>query len=195
MGWVCSECGFMNEEEAGVCTCGFDKSVFLSSDPAEAESEDGGQLGSDPFGDAFSARDVLPASRSALPSVKEAVTEKLRGRRSSFHPSDRITVKEIGTWKFSFSPSEGRISIGTAALEPFRLDLTVEDFEEILESVYEVTGTRKTFHSLEIMDKDVLELIEFIGEMIDAKRSKTKPSFSPEDVGAITALVNSKLSQ
>ncbi|MEJ2683514.1 MAG: hypothetical protein P8Z71_03845 [Candidatus Sulfobium sp.] len=195
MGWTCPECGFMNAENAVICTCGFDQSVFLSSDSVEAEPENGGGSGNHLFETALPAGDILPAGHSGPSSAEKAVAEKPRTRPSSFHPSDRIMLKEVGHWKVSFSPSERRISIGTAALEPFRLDLTPEDFEEILESVCEITGTRKTLRSLELMDKDVLELIEFVTEMIEAKKSRIRPSFSPQDVDAITALVNSKLSQ
>lgn len=193
MGWTCPECGFMNAEDSVVCTCGFDQSLYLSSHAAEAGAQDG--LGSDPFGAGFSGRDTPAAGSSALSSTKKAIAEKPRTRRASFHPPDRITVKEVGVWKFSFAPSEGKISIWTPALEPFRLDLTLEDFEGVLESVYEVTGMQKTLRGLELKDKDVRELIEFIGDMIDTKRSKISPSFSPEDVGAVTALVNGKLSR
>ncbi|MEJ2695691.1 MAG: hypothetical protein P8013_03495 [Candidatus Sulfobium sp.] len=192
MGWICPECGFTNVEDAALCTCGFDRSVFISSDPAEAESADEERLGVDPFGDSFSVPDIPSASPSS--SVKRAIAEKPRARRSSFHPSDRVTLKEVGTWKFSFSPSEGKISIGTAALDPFRLHLAVEDLEEILESVYEMTGTEKTLRGLKLPDMAVLEIVEFVSEMIDAKRSKIKPPFSPEDVTAIAALINGKLS-
>ncbi len=195
MGWICPECGFMNKVETGVCTCGFDRSVFLSSDLSGAESAGGGQFAIEPFGAASPAGDIFHADLSSQASSKQALEEKPGAKRSSFHPSDRITLREVGRWKFSFSPSDGRISIGTAALEPFRLDLTVEDIEGILDSVYEMTGTQKTVRRLELADKDVLELIDFIGEAIDAKRSKIRPSFSPDDVVVITELVNRKLSQ
>lgn len=195
MGWICPECGFTNAEDVAVCTCGFDHSVFLSADLAEAESNDGEHLVSSHFGVASAAGDVTPAGRSASSSANRAVAEKVRPVRSSFHPPDRITVREVGSWKFSFSPSEEKISIGTDALEPFRLDLAVKDFEEILEKIYEMSGTRKTVRGVELMDKDVLELVEFIVEMIDSKRSKIRPSFSPEDVGIIATIINGKLSQ
>lgn len=194
MGWICPECGLMNAGEDTTCSCGFDQAVFLSSGPAAAEPENGGRLGNNPFEETISVQDIA-GGVTVKSSGKKTVAEPPRTKRSSFHPSDQITLKEIGTWRFSLSPSEKKISIGTAALEPFRLDLTVEDMENILEAVYEVTGTRKTLRSLELMDKDILELIEFIVEMTDAKRSKIRPSFSPEDMGAIAALVNGKLSQ
>jgi hypothetical protein len=187
MGWICPECGFMNTVETAVCTCGFDRSVFLSS-------EGGGQFDGDQFVAASPAGDIFHADLSPQASSKQA-PEGTLAKKSTFHSSDRITLREVGRWKFFFSPSDGRISIGTAALEPFRLDLTVEDFEGILDSVYEVTGTQKTVRRLELADRDVLEIIDFIGEAIDAKRSKIRPSFSPDDVGVITALVNRKLSQ
>ncbi len=195
MGWICPECGFMNTVETGVCTCGFDRSVFLSSDLSGAESEGGGRFDSDAFGAASPAGGIFHADLASQSSSRQALEEKPGAKKSAFHSSDRITLREVGRWKFSFSPSDGKISIGTAALEPFRLDLTVEDFEGILDLIYEMTGTQKTFRRLELADKDVLELIDFIGEAIDSKRSKIRPSFSPDDVGVITALVNRKLSQ
>lgn len=194
MGWTCPECGFMNAEEAPVCTCGFEQSGFLSADCVEAEPENGEGAASHIFETTISAEEILSARPSGPSSAEKAVAEKPRTRQSSFHPPDRVMLKEVGHWKISFSPGERRISIGTAALDPFRLDLTIEDFEEILETVCEIAGTRKTLRSLELADKDVLELIEFVTEMVEAKKSRMRPSFSPEDVNAITSLVNSKLS-
>lgn len=195
MGWTCPECGFMNAEDTVVCTCGFDQSVFLSPDSDEEGLEEAIQISKDPLDAALSVRNILSSTRSAPSSERKAVAEKPRTMKSSFHPSDRITLKEVGSWSFSFSPSENKISVGTAALDPFRLDFSVEDIEEILEAVYEMTGKRKTLRTLELVDGDVQELVDFIGEMIDSKRSKIRPSFSPEDISVIAALINGKLSQ
>lgn len=195
MGWICPECGYVNAEDVAVCTCGFDQSVFLSSNTVEAELADEIEIDIHSIDDAPSAGNTSHAVRSAPSSAKQAVAEKSGSRRSSFHPSDLVTVKEVGSWRFSLSQSDGRISISTAALEPFRLDLSVGDLEDILEAVYKLTNNRKTLRRLELMDKDVLELVEFIGEMIDDKRSKIRPSFSHEDVGVISSLLNGKLSQ
>lgn len=195
MGWTCPECGAKNTGDLYVCACGFDQSSYLASDPVEAELAEDLEVDDYLLDAAFSAGNISSPSSPASSVAKKAVAEKQGIRRSPLDASDRVTVKEVGPWKFSFSPSEGRISIGTAALEPFRLDVSVQDIEDILESVYRVTGKRKTLRSLELMDKDVMELLEYIGEIVDAKRSKIRTSFSQEDVGAITALVNSKLSQ
>ena len=196
MGWTCPECGFMNAGEASVCTCGFDRSEFLSPEPVEAELAEALEIDDYPFDISLSGGNTPASVRSAPASAKKAVAGKQPDtKHSSFRPSDRVTLREVGAWRFSFSPSDGRISIGTAALEPFQLELAVDDLEAILEAVYKLAGKGKTFRNLELPEKDVLELVEFIGEMIDDKRSKIRPSFSQEDIGIITSLVNRKLSE
>lgn len=196
MGWTCPECGSMNAGEASVCTCGFDRSEFLSPEPVEAELAEALEIDDYPFDISLSDVNTPAAVRSAPTSVKKAVAEKQpETKHSSFHSSDGVTLREVGAWHFSFSPSGGKISIGTAALEPFQLEIAVGDLEAILEAAYKLMGKGKTFRNLELLDKDVLELVEFIGEMIDAKRSKIRPSFSQEDISVITSLVNRKLSE
>jgi hypothetical protein len=195
MGWTCPECGAKNTGDLYVCACGFDQSSYLASDPVEAELAEDLDVDDYLLDAAFSAGNISSSASPASSVTKKAVAEKQGARRSSLNPSDRIIVKEVGPWEFSFSPSEGRISIGTEALKPFRLDVTVRDIEDILEAVYGLTGKRKTLRSLELTNEDVMELLQYVGEIVEAKRSKIKTSFSQEDVGAITALVNSKLSQ
>jgi len=72
--------------------------------------------------------------------------------------------------------------------------MTIGEMQEVLDKVYELSGMAKTLRSLEMGEKDMLELIDFIGEMIDAKKSKIRPSFLPEELEAIKGLVNAKLS-
>lgn len=200
MGWTCPECGSMNTGDLYVCKCGFDQASYLVSAPLEAELAEDAEIDDYLFDAAFSPGNASSSGGPVPSATKKAVAAKREIKLSSSDSSDsdssdRVTVKEVGPWRFSFSPSDGRISIGTAALEPFRLDVTVQDIEDILESVYKMTGKRKTLRSLELMDKDVAELLEYVSEIVDAKRSKVRTSFSQEDVGAITALVNSRLSR
>lgn len=196
MGWTCPECGYVNAGDVRVCTCGFDQSAFLSPEPVEAELPEAVEIDDLDFGVSISGRSAKTAASSTPTVATKAAAEKQPEKMlSSFRPSDRVTVKEVGAWRFSFSPSDEKICIGTSALDPFRLELAVGDLEEILESIYKLKGSSKTLRSLELLDKDVLELLEFIGEMIEDKRSKIRPSFSHEDVGIITSLLNRKLSK
>jgi hypothetical protein len=194
MGWVCPECGLINKGDASACGCGF-QSVFLISDPSDFAPEHEEESGNEVFGNALSMQNIFQEDDPDPPSPEKINTKKVAPKRKAHTSDGEISIKEIGAWKFSFLPSEGQISIGTPALHPFCLRMTIGEMQEILDAVYELTGAGKTLRSLEMGEKALFELVDFIAEMIDVKKSKIKLAFSPEELEAIKGLVNEKLSQ
>ncbi len=193
MGWICPECGLINKGEASECGCGF-QSVFLISEPSDFVPGHEEGAGKKAFDIDLSMRNIFPEGGADPAPPETTDVEELPLKRDIRTSDEAVTVKEIGAWKFSFSPSEGQVSIGTPALDPFCLRMTIGEMQEVLDKVYELSGMAKTLRSLEMGEKDMLELIDFIGEMIDAKKSKIRPSFLPEELEAIKGLVNAKLS-
>jgi len=194
MGWVCPECGVINKGEVQACGCGF-QSVFLISEPAEDVLEREEISDNDVFDNALSMQDIFPEDGSDPTSPEKISTKKLPAKRKEGFSKEERIIKEIGAWRFSFSPSDGRISMKTPALDPFCLKMTIEEMQEILDTAYELTGAGKTLRSLEMGEKDVCELIDLVGEMIDVKKSKIRPAFSPGELGEVKAFINQKLSR
>ena len=102
-------------------------------------------------------------------------------------------IKEIDSWKFSFSPVDNCVYLGTPALQSFRLKLTLTDLEELLEFMYRTTGQEKTTRKLTLSEKEISELIDKVHTMIEEKKSKIVVQFSDDELQAITGLINTKL--
>ena len=108
------------------------------------------------------------------------------------NPNNQV-IKEIDSWKFSFSPVDNCINLGTPALQSFSLKLTLTDLEELLEFMYRTTGQEKTTRKLTLSEKEISELIDKVHTMIEEKKSKIVVQFSDDELQTITGLINRKL--
>ena len=104
-------------------------------------------------------------------------------------------VKEVEGWRFTYSGSENCMYLGTPALQSFRLKLTLEDLQELLDSMHEMTGVEKPGEAIELQKSDVLELISVLDDMIEEKRSRFKIIFSDEELRSLSELINEKLNR
>ena len=102
-------------------------------------------------------------------------------------------VKEIDSWKFIFSPLDDCIYLGTQALQSFKLKLTLNDLEELLEFMYHKTGQEKTMRKLKLSVKEITDLIDKVHTMVEEKKSKTIIKFSDDELKKISELINTKL--
>jgi hypothetical protein len=105
----------------------------------------------------------------------------------------KLIIKEIDSWAFSFSPVDDCIYLGTPALQSFRLKLTLNDLEELLEFMYHQTGQEKTTRKLRLSVTEINDVIDKVHTLIEEKKSKIIVKFSEEELHKIAGLINTKL--
>ena len=163
---TCPSCGRHNEDIDEQCECGF---INDKSVIAELDKKD---------------IDVIKSK--SLKKIAEPKNDKLTS------PS---VIKEIDSWIFTFSQEENCINLGTPALKEFKLKLTLEDLEELLESVYKLTGSQKTIRKLQLSMDALPDLIEEVNRLIEEKRSKVPIKFNKGELQGIAELINNKLEE
>jgi hypothetical protein len=162
----CPSCGRHKDDLEKQCECGF---INDTSDIAELEIKDS---------------DVVKSK--SLKNIDEPQKNKL---------TKPVAIKEIDSWVFTFSQEDKCINLGTPALKAFNLKLTVEDLEELLESLYRATGERKTLRKLQLSVEALPELIEEVNRLIEEKRSKVSIKFDKGELQGIAELINKKLEE
>jgi hypothetical protein len=105
----------------------------------------------------------------------------------------KLVIKEIDSWTFSFSSVDDCIYLETPALQSFRLKLTLNDLEELLEFTYHKTGQEKTTRKLQLSVDEITDLIEKMDKIIEEKKSKIAIKFNKEELQEMVDLINIKL--
>ncbi len=159
----CPSCGRHNFDLEKQCACGFNGDKSFNT---ELEKE-----GSD--------------------AIKSKSLKNIDGQISNNH-AKTLLIKEIDSWLFTFSQEDNCINLGTPALNEFKLKITLEDLEEILECVYRVSGIQKTIRELHLSDEALHDLIEEINRLIEEKRSKISIKFNKGELQGISKLINKK---
>jgi hypothetical protein len=188
MSWKCPSCGFQNLESFTNCECGYinDGEHPVEDEPmnCQDDSENGLRFPDFPV-------NYMSDHGSSLPELPE--TQELRPFRrhhsTSGGPHEEL-IKEIDSWLFSFSGVDNSISISTAALKSFRLKLTLEDLEDLLEFMYRKTGSEKTIRKVGLKPTDMVGLIDKVDRMIEEKKSKVSLNFTNDELREIADLVN-----
>jgi hypothetical protein len=188
MSWKCPTCGFQNYETFNNCVCGYrtDDVSLVKHEPMSSQdvSEDG-----------VLCPDISPnCIGEHNPSLQEPLgTQELHplGRPDSLStmPHEAL-IKEIDSWLFTFSSVDGCISIGTPALQFFRLKVTLEDLEDLLEFLYRKTGSEKTIRKIGLEPTDIVEIIDRVSRMIEEKKSKVCLNFTNDELQEIVDIVN-----
>jgi len=139
---------------------------------------------------------------SFITEFKGTKNEVIRGKGmkniykpKSHEPAEELFIKEIDSWVFSFSEVDNCIYLGTPALRSFRLKITLNDLEELLEFIYQKTGKEKTTRKLLLSVDQIPNLIERVSKLIEVKKSKVKLNFSSDELKEIVDLINIKLKQ
>jgi hypothetical protein len=191
MYWKCPSCGHQNYETFNSCICGYkDDDVSLV--------KHGPMSSQDVSEDVMKCLDVLPNSISDHnPSLQEPVgTQESHppGRPDSIGsmPHEEL-IKEIDSWLFTFSSADGSISISTPALQSFRLKMTLEDLEDLVEFLYRKTGSEKTIRKTGLESTDIVEIIDRVDRMIEEKKSKVCLNFTNDELQAIADVVNMQI--
>jgi hypothetical protein len=166
MSLQCPSCGRHNDDLEKQCECGFINDKSVIAEPEKKGS------------------DVVKSK-----SLKNIDAPKINKH------TKQLVIKEIDSWVFTFSQEENCINLGTPALNAFKLKLTLEDLEELLESVYQVTGSQKTIRKLQLSVETLPDLIEEVNRLIEEKRSKVSIKFDKGELQGIAELINKKLEE
>ena len=191
MPWKCPSCGCQNYATFKNCICGYiNNDVLLVKHGAmsfQDVSEDGMQCPDIP-------PDCISDHNLSLQEPLGTQESRPPGRPDSMSsmPHEEL-IKEIGPWLFTFSNMDGCISISTPALQSFRLKVTLEDIEDLLEFLYEKTGNKKTIRKIGLEPTDMVEMIDRVDRMIEEKKSKVCLKFTNDELQAIADIVNMQL--
>jgi hypothetical protein len=172
-GIACPSCGHDNFNPEKQCECGYqaDKSFVIESFIMKSERKDS----------------KLANKLTNEEPVKTAV------RLPKNKPAKEIVLKEIDSWIISFSPADNSISLGTPALQSFRLKLQLHDIEELLDVLYHMTGQEKTTRKLSLSSDEINELLKHVYTMIEEKKSTMAITFSKDDLQSMADMINTKL--
>jgi hypothetical protein len=191
MAWRCPSCGRINHETLDNCSCGYAESggVLIKQEPNDYQrvSEGGAQYPDIP---SDSASDQS-TSLQALPESHDVQAPANPGSRS-IRPNEDV-IKEIDSWLFTFSHEDRCISIGTPALGSFRLRLSMEDLEELLEFVYQKAGNEKTIRKLNLAVTDIIGVVDKVDRLIEEKKSKVSIKFTSDELQEIADFINLQL--
>jgi hypothetical protein len=123
----------------------------------------------------------------------EGATLKNHVKSNDNKPSEELVIKEIDSWVCSFSKVDNCICLGTPALQSFKLKLTLNDLEELLEFMYQKTGKERTTRKLQLSVKEIPDLIDKVNKMIEEKKSKIAVKFARDELQEMVDLINMKL--
>lgn len=191
MAWECPSCGSKNYGTFKNCACGYAKDdVFLVKDVAicsQDVSEDDVQCPDIP-------QNCISDQNLSFqePLRTQELTPRGRPDSMSSMPDEEL-IKEIGSWLFSFSIVDGCMSISTPALQSFRLKVTLEDLEDLLEFLYRKTGSNKTIRKINLEPTDIVEVIDRVDKMIEEKKSKVCLKFTNDELQEILDIVNMQI--
>lgn len=169
MNLSCPSCGHQDFDPEKQCECGYnaDENFII---------------------DTF----VMETKGMTKEQIKGKALDNIVKPKSKISVSESV-IKEIDSWVFSFSQEEGCIYLGTPALQSFRLKVTLEDLEELLEFMYKHTGREKTMRKLQLSTDEIPDLINKVNRMIEVKKSKVAVKFSSDELQEVADLVNVKL--
>jgi len=191
MSWKCPSCGRENHDPFINCECG--------------QSSKGGVLVKQELKDYQHASEGVEQSVDIpsgctndqtqslqIPSVSHDVQPKDNNDAFSYMYDEEV-IKEIDSWLLTFSRRDGCISIGTPALQSFRLKISVEDLEDMLEVLYQKTGNENTIRRLNLSAADIIGVIDEVDRLIDEKKSKVSIKFTSDELQEITDFINVQL--
>jgi len=168
-GVTCPSCGHDDFNPEIQCSCGYQADESFMTESFIAKSE---------------KKETRLATEKSLPNV--AKTQKGKAAKE-------IVIKEVDSWIISFSPADNSISLGTPALQSFRLKLQLHDVEELLDVLYHMTGQEKTTRKLSLSSDEINELVKKVYGMIEEKKSKMTIKFSEDELKSMADMINTKL--
>ncbi|UCH81727.1 MAG: hypothetical protein JSW20_03665 [Nitrospiraceae bacterium] len=160
----CPSCGRQDLGAEEQCECGFFNSHAIMAE--------------------FEKKSIDTVKRKSIKNIDEPVNNK---------PDKELILKEIDSWVLTFSPEDNCINLSTPALNAFKLKITLEDLEELLEVIYKVTDRQKTLRKLQLSVEAIPELVLEVNRLIEEKRSKVSIAFDEGELKEIEEFINQKL--
>ncbi len=191
MSWKCPICGRQNYETFNNCSCGnFGKeSVFIKDGLMDGQAvlKEGEQF--------FEfAPDYAGDNMPLLQVASESHDLKVIGMPDSEGDTSlEELIKEIDSWVFTFSSADNCISMGTPALQSFRLKISLEDLEDLLEFLYRKTGKERTMRKCRISAEAIADVIDKVNRIVEEKRLKAAFKLNNDELQEIVDLINVKL--
>ncbi len=167
----CPSCGYIEFNPSETCICGYhaDNSFIIESVATQSERTD----------------------KEKVKAEVPRNTAHLKTKNSS----EDIVIKEIASWIFTFSQQDKCLYLGTPALQSFRLKLNLNDLEELLDIMYQKTGTEKTTRKLRLSADKIPDVINRIYRMVEEKKSKISLKFDSDELQEIGDLINTRLKE
>lgn len=191
MPWKCPACGRQNYETFNNCSCGYSNSEAVLTKHGLTDyqrvSEEGEQCPDIPLNctsDHTSSLQGLPESHDLQATERPDPTSGV--------PHEEV-IKEIDSWLFTYSSADSCISIGTPALRSFRLKLSLEDIEDLLEFLYKKTGNEKTTRKISLGTTYIVGVIDRVDRLIEEKKAKVSLKFSSDELQEIADFINLQL--
>jgi ribosomal protein L37E len=107
---------------------------------------------------------------------------------------NKLILKEIDSWVITFSQEENCINLSTPALNAFKLKITLEDLEELLEYVYKLTNRQKTVKKLQLSREAISDLVMEVYRLTEEKRSQLSITFDEGELQEIEDCFNTRAS-
>lgn len=191
MAWKCPSCGRQNHETFNNCACGYSGNggVLIKQELKDYQhvSEGGAQYLDIPL-------DCASDQISSLQGPPESHDVQAPGSPdSSISMPDEEVIKEIDSWLFTFSRADSCISVGTPALRSFRLKISMEDLEDLLEFLYQKSGNAKTVRKLNLAVTDIIGVVDKVDRLIEEKKSKVSIKFTGDELQEIADFINLQL--
>lgn len=190
MSWKCPSCSRENHDPFINCECGQSSKggVLMKQELKDYQHASG---------DVEQSVDIPSGCTNdqtqSLLSPSESHDVQPRDNNTCSHRHDEEVIKEIDSWLFTLSQRDGCISISTPALQSFRLKISAEDLEDLLEVLYQKTGNEKTIRRLNLSAADIIGVIDKVDRLIDEKKSKISINFTSDELQEITDFINVQL--
>ncbi|HDZ88497.1 MAG TPA: hypothetical protein ENH38_07760 [Nitrospirae bacterium] len=193
MRWRCPVCGSENDEDVLVCICGHqaDEQGLKQTPDFDTENDVFVKDISDGTSEHV-LENRAKGSRKEGGKLEPEANAKIDVKKAGRH-SDEILIKEVDSWKFTLSVIDKCLYIGTPALKAFKLRLTLDDVEGLLESMYKESGIKKTIRKTGLSAEQILGVLSVLDNMIEEKRSKVRIKYTSNEIQAIANLINKKL--
>ncbi len=191
MPWKCPACGRQNYETFNNCSCGYSSCDAVLTKHGLTDYQR-------VSGEAELRHDIPLNCASDHAASLQRLTESHDLQAPEKHDStngapQEEVIKEIDSWLFTFSSADSCISISTPALRSFRLKISLEDIEDLLEFLYQKTGNEKTTRKIGLGVTDILGVIDKVDRIIEGKKSKVSIKFNGDELQEIADFINLQL--
>jgi O-succinylbenzoate synthase len=168
MTYTCPSCGNLEFDPSRQCTCGY-----------QADEQ-------------FFKKSIMHRFKE-INSKEEQEKKPKRPAPGSSRQADHEVLREIDAWQATYTEGEDCIRLGTPALQSFRLALTVDILEELLEYLYQKQEINRTIRASSLSQENLSEVVRHISALVDEKRAKVKVTLDSKELNAIGTIIQGLL--